>query len=154
MPLEWLLGRGYGAGYLRVVMGSLEDFSPHDFYVQLLLRIGFVGVLTFVLLYLASAVRFMLRAGLQGNSGLIARIFVVLIAANLVYFIPYQGDYPHGALLGVALGVLAAMPRGRTATAGPRERAAVSRGSIVAPVRREPRLGLAAGNNSAWTGSR
>lgn len=147
--LQWAFGRGYGAGYYRVVMGVFEDFSPHNFYVQLLVMIGLVGLIVFVSLNASTLIRFIMRSGNEGESGLIARIFVVLLISNLIYYLPYQGDYPHGMLLGVAVGVLAAMPIRKPVTAY--ERAAQARGGIIAPVRREPRLGMSA--DAAHAGS-
>ncbi|WP_329119642.1 O-antigen ligase family protein [Streptomyces sp. NBC_01465] len=48
---DWLLGLPFGSGYARLAGGVLITVSPHNYYLQLTLRIGLVGLAAFLLLY-------------------------------------------------------------------------------------------------------
>lgn len=117
-PQNWLLGKSYGSGYERYVLGRLQEFSPHNFYVQLLLRLGAAGLLLFLWAHFA------LRRRVHGamSSGLMPpglhAVFLAILAANLLFYIPYGGFYLQGALYGVLIGLLAARPK-TAATASP-----------------------------------
>lgn len=106
-PRVWLLGHTFGSGYERWVLGQLREFSPHNFYVQLLLRVGALGVVLFiwVLIALHRRVLHVAAFGPDGERGRVA-VLAALVAA-LLYFIPYQAFYLHGALYGVLIGALA-----------------------------------------------
>ena len=102
-PGEWMLGKPYGTGYERYSGGSLRTYSPHNFYIQLLLRLGAIGVLLFLWAHfiLRGRVR---RTVVDSSDG---SILLAVLAANLLYYIPYQGFYLQGAFYGVLIGYLA-----------------------------------------------
>ncbi|ODU50254.1 MAG: hypothetical protein ABS92_03680 [Thiobacillus sp. SCN 63-374] len=110
-PKEWVLGNPYGTGYERWVQGHFKDYSPHNFYIQLLLRVGTVGLLMF--LWVHYYLRRGVRESLQANSAdtTLSSVLLAILVANLLYFIPYQGFYLQGAFYGVLIGYLAANAR-------------------------------------------
>ncbi len=106
-PKVWLLGKPYGTGYARWVQGRLTDYSPHNFYIQLLLRVGAIGLLLFLWVhyYLRRRVREGLSSSPTGTT--LQAVLLATLVANLLYFIPYQGFYLQGAFYGVLIGYLA-----------------------------------------------
>lgn len=107
-PYQWLIGTPYGTGYRRIVLGRVQEFSPHNFYVQLLLRIGAVGLLLFLGVHIALRRRVLLWRTLEKNDPTLRTILLATLAANLLYFIPYQGFYMQGAFYGVLISILSA----------------------------------------------
>lgn len=117
-PENWLLGKPYGSGYERIVLGRLQEFSPHNYYVQLLLRLGLVGLLLF--LWVHFTLRHRVRAGV--TSGLSApvlhTVFLAVLTANLLFYIPYGAFYLQGAFYGVVIGYLGTRSQPDTVTPG------------------------------------
>lgn len=123
-PVAIVMGKPMGSGYDRVVEDTQQEVqvSPHNFYVQLMLRIGLSGLAFFLLIY-AGVVRDLL---LQYKSGIWVtdpRPLIALVAVQLTYFLPYAGTPPMAIFLGMALSInaaardaqperLAASPRG------------------------------------------
>lgn len=105
-PKEWMLGKPYGTGYERYSAGRLRTFSPHNFYIQLLLRLGAIGVLLFLWVHfiLRSRVR---RIAADSPGSTLLAVLLAVLTANLLYYIPYQGFYLQGAFYGVLIGYLA-----------------------------------------------
>lgn len=105
-PREWMLGKPYGTGYERYSAGLLRTYSPHNFYIQLLLRLGAIGALLFIWVHfvLRNRVR---RIAADSPGGTLLGVLLAILAANLLYYIPYQGFYLQGAFYGVLIGYLA-----------------------------------------------
>jgi O-antigen ligase len=49
-PLNWFTGEPFGTSFLRRVEGSEVVGSPHDFYIEILLRTGALGLLALLAL--------------------------------------------------------------------------------------------------------
>lgn len=96
------LGKPYGSGFARYVEGQLDTFSPHNFYVELLLRVGLAGLLIWlgvvIALLWAAARQHLAHAGKAGSAFALAAML-----GWLVFYIAYQGGYVQGAGYGVAL---------------------------------------------------
>lgn len=105
-PREWLLGKPYGTGYERYSGGHLQSYSPHNFYIQLLLRLGALGVLLFLWVHFILRSRVQKFAAVSAGSTL-HTVLLAVLAANLLYYIPYQGFYLQGVFYGVLIGYLA-----------------------------------------------
>lgn len=119
-PKNWLMGMPYGSGYERYVLGRLQDFSPHNFYVQLLLRLGAAGLLLFLWVHFSLRRRVLAAMSTDLMTPGLHAVFLAILAASLLFYIPYGGFYLQGALYGVLIGLLA----GRTtvvATSPPME---------------------------------
>lgn len=127
-PKEWMLGKPYGSGYERYSGGRLKGYSPHNFYIQLLLRIGAVGLLLFLWAHFALRKRVQQLASRSADTTA-STVLLALLLANLLYYIPYQGFYLQGAFYGVLIGYLA------TRVPGTNERA-VAQGDLQVGVAR------------------
>ncbi|MFJ7178082.1 O-antigen ligase family protein [Streptomyces massasporeus] len=105
---DWLLGLPFGSGYDRLVNGTFTAVSPHNFYLEVLLRLGLPGLVVLLLVY-ATAWR---RVGVDGEHNLVLRL---LICGQLVYMITYSLP-PEQAVI---LGLLAACAQPRSARRPP-----------------------------------
>jgi hypothetical protein len=101
-----LLGFPYGHGWRRVIDGRVIEFSPHNFYVDLLLRVGFIGVTLMLVATLMAMVHNFSRSAANEGEYLVRRGLAVVLLANLVFYVPYSGTYMHGAITGLALGLM------------------------------------------------
>jgi O-antigen ligase len=91
---DWLLGLPFGFGYDRLVNGALIVVSPHNYYLEVLLRLGIIGVAALLLLY-ARAWR---AAGVDRDHGLLIRL---LICGQLVLATTYAPSPEQAVILGV-----------------------------------------------------
>lgn len=99
-------GYPFGHGYTRLYNGVVIEFAPHNFYLDLLLRVGIVGTILF-LLPTVLALLHGLRARTESETDyLISRGLGVALLASLVYFIAYPSYYLIGAATGIALAQL------------------------------------------------
>ncbi|MFG2022753.1 hypothetical protein [Streptomyces sp. NPDC048825] len=103
---EWLLGSPFGSGYDRWVGGVVISVSPHNYYLHVVLRLGAIGLLTLLTLY----VLVWRRLGRCGNGTLALRLVVV---SQLVLFVSYSPFPEQGILLGLCLWQLRADAAGR-----------------------------------------
>lgn len=103
---EWLLGSPFGSGYDRWVGGVVISVSPHDYYLHVALRLGAVGLLTLLALY----VLVWQRLGSGGNGSPALRLVVV---SQLVLFVSYSPFPEQGILLGLCVWQLRADAAGR-----------------------------------------
>jgi hypothetical protein len=95
-PVEALAGRPYGTGWERRLasVGYTTDVAPHNFYVELGLRTGLLGLGLLLFAYLR-ALGILTRAA--------DHTLVAVLAIQLLYFVPYAPGIEQGALLGLAL---------------------------------------------------
>jgi hypothetical protein len=56
-PLTWLFGYPFGNGWTRFAWGRVLTYSPHSAYVEALLRVGLVGAVALVAIFVAALVR-------------------------------------------------------------------------------------------------
>ncbi|MFE9643711.1 O-antigen ligase family protein [Streptomyces sp. NPDC006365] len=103
-PPDWLLGLPFGSGYDRVVNGMLITVSPHNHYLEVLLRLGLLGVAALLLMY-ATAWR---AVGADRDDRLLLRL---LVCGHLIFMTTYA-LFPEQAVI---LGLLAACAQPRSA---------------------------------------
>jgi O-Antigen ligase len=101
-----LFGFPFGHGFRWYINHRPVDFQPHNFYVFLLLRTGACGLLLFMLASATSALYALFTATRDETDDLLVRGLGVAMFCMLVYFVPYQGVAIHGALTGLAMGLL------------------------------------------------
>lgn len=98
-----LFGFPYGHGWHRFVDGKVAEYSPHNFYVDMLLRVGVVGLGLLVLATLM-ALCYSLVAKVESEPEYLQiRGFGLILVASVVYYVPYSASYTHGAVTGLAL---------------------------------------------------
>lgn len=106
-----VFGFPFGHGYTRMYNGQLIEFAPHNFYLDLILRVGIVGAVLFMAATLV-AIFGTLRAKVESEFGyLLNRGLAVGLIASLVYNIAYPSYYIVGAATGVALALVIAQRR-------------------------------------------
>lgn len=93
-----LFGEPFGVGYAGQVR------SPHNFYLQNLLRSGVFGILLLLIMYVSLLIKWIRRASAE----LISQrshiyMYGLLIIGMLAYYIPYGSTPEQGIILGVAI---------------------------------------------------
>lgn len=122
-----MFGFPFGKGYTRYYNGQLIEFAPHNFFLDLLLRVGVVGLLLFMIATVMAIVyTWRSRADSEADY-LIKRGLAVGLVASLFYYVAYHSFYVLGAATGIALALM--MRRQKTAP--------VANAAPIAP-RREP----------------
>lgn len=103
-PIEKLFGAPFGSGYERYVEGYLIEVSPHNYYLQILLRLGIVGLAALLALY-AIAFQRLIRERRSDHSCLYPQpvVWIALLVAQLIYFVPYTPAPSQAILLGSVL---------------------------------------------------
>jgi hypothetical protein len=113
-PAEVLTGQAFGGGWARTLPGgNVVEVSPHSFYVEPYLRVGLVGLVALLLLYVIALRRTAARPPDGGEAGdepslLRANVLHTVIAVQLLYFITYSPNSVQALLLGLGLAVPAA----------------------------------------------
>jgi O-antigen ligase len=105
---NYLIGNPFGTGWERTVLTSdgvqqLRDETPHNFYVQTLLRGGGIGILTFLTLYFMLLCKLFYRAKIDREVRPILLCLIVLLTTQLIYYIPYGFDYVQAIFLGAGI---------------------------------------------------
>lgn len=103
-PINLAVGRAFGAGYDRRVGGVSVNRSPHNFYINILLRSGVSGLLLLILIYLRLFSRDREIPSPDRDVLSLARLLAV---SQLVYFVTYAPFYDQGLVLGSIIGFLA-----------------------------------------------
>lgn len=102
-PTEWLLGLPFGSDYKRVLsQGRSVDSNPHNYYLQLLLRVGLVGAIALLVLF-GTGIRSLGRASVRTFHESAKEAMVISLVAQLVWFVAWSPGVEQGLLLGVAI---------------------------------------------------
>ncbi|MBL8324584.1 MAG: O-antigen ligase family protein [Rubrivivax sp.] len=107
-PMTLLFGFPFGQGYTRLYNGVVIEFAPHNFFIDLLLRVGIVGTLLFLLATLLALLHGLFAKVISEFDYLLARGLGVALVASLVYFVAYPSYYLIGGATGLALAHLIA----------------------------------------------
>ena len=104
-PKVWVLGNPYGSGFARyqgATWGGVEvTYSPHNYYVSLLMRVGVVGTAA-VCLLLWRAWSWSMRHGTPAG-GLTRPLAGALTLSIALYWIPYSTTFESSLLFGAVL---------------------------------------------------
>jgi hypothetical protein len=99
---EWSVGQPIGVSSARMLPdGRVVDVSPHNFYIEVLVRVGIIGLIILLAIY-AKVLPGLARVHREGSldaSLLTANVLFVVVAVQLVYYIPYSGNNAAQALL-------------------------------------------------------
>lgn len=105
---EILAGVPYGTGWERSVSAGFDvDVAPHNFYLEMALRIGLVGVGLIVVAGVQSARRLRGHELERDDGYLNAATMIVVLAIQAVYSVPYNLGMEQGLLFGLAIAIWA-----------------------------------------------
>jgi hypothetical protein len=106
---EYLIGKPFGSGYERFLadLGHVTNYSPHNFYIQMLMRVGLVGVVAMLVAYLYAIRRLWVGRLQEATTGFAGYLpLAAVLVSSLVFFYPYGAHFIQGLFLGLALAVV------------------------------------------------
>lgn len=106
---EYLIGKPFGSGYERFLadLGHVTNYSPHNFYLQMLLRVGLFGLIAVLVSYVYAIHRLWDGRLHDATSGFAGYLPVAaVLVSSLVFFYPYGAHFIQGLFLGLALAVM------------------------------------------------
>ena len=105
-PTNWFTGEPFGASFLRRIEGSDVVAEPHNFYIEILLRTGALGLIALLALtigLLAATWRTSTEyAGVFGSGVLSA-----LLMMQVIWFMAWGPGLEEGILTGIAISLAA-----------------------------------------------
>lgn len=118
--LNWAIGQPLGSGFARKVEGvvTYTQYGPHDFYIEILVRTGFVGLVALVALT-AGLLRALWRAPARDVGLLGPGMLPALLAMQIVWFLTWPPGSEQGIVTGLAAAVAAAEVSRRRLAARP-----------------------------------
>jgi uncharacterized MnhB-related membrane protein len=122
-PVEVVVGLPFGSGWERTLPSghTIEShISPHNFYLETLLRVGVLGLLLLLTVYvLALRNTAANRTVVSSTGGLLSPTVInVIVAAQLLYYITYTPDLAQALFVGVGCAAVVRL-RGTTRTTTP-----------------------------------
>lgn len=117
---SYAIGQPFGSGYAREQQGVTVKWTPHNYYVQSLLRAGVLGALASLLAFVLAAYR-LFRAR-KGEHAAWMPMYFALLVMELFYFIPYAAQIEHAIFCGVAFSIAARLKRQEATAASTRVR--------------------------------
>lgn len=91
-----LLGDPFGSGYAGLAN------SPHNFFYQSLLRAGILGNLLISFFYIGTLFKLYINVYGDNKNLFYPALFFIIIAGQMIYYIPYSIQPEHGILIGIA----------------------------------------------------
>lgn len=107
-PRAWVMGSSYGSGYDRADSshgGKEIAYAPHNYYMQLLLRVGLLGLFAFLALHVY-LLRGAVRLAGAPHEGLTGYAMIGLLFSFLLFDIPYSPYYSTGLFTGLILALV------------------------------------------------
>lgn len=102
---SYAIGQPFGSGYLREQQGTMVSWTPHNYYVHVLVRTGVIGLLALLFVFVLAGVR--LFAARSGGLAPWVPILVAFLMLELAYFVPYSANFEQAIYCGMALAVAA-----------------------------------------------
>jgi O-antigen ligase len=117
--LTYVLGQPFGSGYYRKIAefgaSHSAEYTPHNFYVQTLLRTGVAGLTLFLSLVMATGMGiYHTLSKIKGNAGpeFGVRLFLLVsLLMEIVFFLAYGARLEQGLLFGLAMAAATAKAR-------------------------------------------
>lgn len=114
-PEDVLFGTPYGSGYERVLAtGERVDVAPHNQYLELMLRIGIVGLGLVLLVGFGTWSRLRTAVPSTGDPLLSDATLAALFITYMLYMIPYNIVMETGVLIGISISAHTARPPARS----------------------------------------
>lgn len=107
-------GRPFGSGFERTVTTvdgetRISETSPHNYYVEILFRVGSIGLILFVLTIFVHLVRLVQLRSVP-SLGSSAILYSVLLVMGSIYAITYRVPELFGVILGCSFALLRRVP--------------------------------------------
>ena len=118
---DWAVGQPVGSSLARVIEGSKVDAHPHNFYIEMMIRTGLVGLVALIALT-AGLLRALWRTPVRDAGLLGPGILPALLAMQLVWFLTWVPGTEQGIVTGIAIAVAAEQFRGAACRRGGRHR--------------------------------
>jgi O-Antigen ligase len=115
---NWAIGQPVGSGFARTIGGVETSTHPHDFYIEILIRTGIVGLLALIALT-AGLLRALWRTPARDEGLLGPGMIPALLAMQIVWFLTWVPGSEQGMVTGLAVAVAAASVGKRNRHAGP-----------------------------------
>lgn len=74
----------------------------HNFYLQILSRVGLIGILSILFFYFKTMFKLYLNAISSSENRIYYALFFMLLLGQLTFYIPYSCQAEHGIILGIA----------------------------------------------------
>jgi len=105
-PANWFTGEPFGASFFRVIEGSEVVSGPHNFYIEILMRTGVLGLLALLALTIG------LLAATWHTSAEDAGVFgsgvvAALLMMQLIWFMAWVPGIEQGIVTGIAISLTA-----------------------------------------------
>jgi hypothetical protein len=119
-PTEWAIGQPVGSGFARQIEGieTNTQYGPHNFYIEILVRTGFVGLVALVALT-AGLLRALWRTPARDVGLLGPGVLPALVAMQIVWFLTWPPGSEQGIVTGLAAAVAATQVSRRRLAARP-----------------------------------
>jgi hypothetical protein len=119
-PADWAIGQPVGSGFTRQVEGIVTNtqYGLHNFYIEILVRTGFVGLVALVALT-AGLLRALWRAPARDVGLLGPGMLPALLAMQIVWYLTWPPGIEQGIVTGLAAAVAAAEVSRRRLAARP-----------------------------------
>lgn len=102
-----LIGKPFGSGwerYIDDISSTAIMVSPHNTYLNMLLRVGLLGLTVFLGTYTVLTLQLIWKRRTEGaEDPLSTNLLLTLIAMQVVFFVPYGFPMSQAIILGIAL---------------------------------------------------
>ncbi|MGH2393036.1 MAG: O-antigen ligase family protein [Candidatus Limnocylindria bacterium] len=115
---DWAIGQPVGSGFTREVEGSEVTAHPHNFYIEIMIRTGLVGLLALIALT-AGLLRALWHTPTRDAGLLGPGVLPALLAMQLVWCLTWIPGTEQGIVTGIAIAVATAQVRTRNRYARP-----------------------------------
>lgn len=110
---DWLIGLPYGSGFVRFIEGRMISWSPHNFFVFTILRMGLIGLFLLLLMYstLLLSTRRLEPHKKKSSLYLGPEIIQALLLMQIVFCIPGRVHMIEGLFFGISSGIVMSLSR-------------------------------------------
>ena len=111
-PTNWFTGEPFGASFLRRIEGSDVVAEPHNFYIEILLRTGALGLIALLALTVGLvAATWRTSSEYAGVFG--SGVLPALLMMQVIWFMAWSPGIEEGILTGIAISLAARRPTDR-----------------------------------------
>jgi hypothetical protein len=117
-PTEWAIGQPIGSGFARQIEGIVTYTHPHNFYIEIMIRTGVVGLVALIVLT-AGLLRALWHTPARDAGLLGPGVLPALVAMQIVWYLTWVTGTEQGIVTGLAIAVAAAEVSRRRLVARP-----------------------------------